>query len=91
MSALELLENRTRLDAHLDSHAFAERIYEHVRELIESGSDPVEIRDAMRELHRRARAKHQVKEGMTGTRCVDRVSRAACYPEHIAIASGAPQ
>lgn len=62
MSALELLENRTRLDAHLASHAYAERIYEHVQELIGSGSEPSEIRDALRELHRRAREKHQVIE-----------------------------
>ena len=62
MSALQLLEHRTRLDAHLASHVFAERIYEHVQELIESGSDPAEIRDALRELHRRAREKYQVIE-----------------------------
>jgi hypothetical protein len=43
------------LDQHVASHAFAERVYE----LISEGYDLATVRDAVRELHRRAREGNQ--------------------------------
>lgn len=54
--------DQNKIDQHVASHARAERIYEHVLELIRLGHDPNEVRTAVRELHRRARENHQVLE-----------------------------
>jgi hypothetical protein len=59
MSALQLLEKNARLDQHVASHAFAERVYEHVQDLLTDGYDLPTVRNAVRELHRRAREANQ--------------------------------
>jgi lactam utilization protein B len=59
MSALRLLEKSAQLDQHVASQAFAERLYEHVQELIAEGYDLATVHDAVRELHRRAREGNQ--------------------------------
>jgi hypothetical protein len=59
VDALQLLEESTQLDQHLASHVLAERIYGHVVDLIETGYDPIVVRDAVKELHRRSRAAGQ--------------------------------
>jgi hypothetical protein len=62
MSALEALERVTRLDQHLASHDYAERVYGRVLDLLGSGSSSVELRQALLELHRRAYEHGQVVE-----------------------------
>lgn len=62
MSALEILERVARLDQHLASHEYAERVYVHALALIDSGTAPAEVRGAVRELHRRARSNGQAVE-----------------------------
>ena len=60
MSALQLLEKSAKLDQHLASHDYAERLYERALQLIEDGHDPAQVHDAVKELHRRARESNQV-------------------------------
>lgn len=62
MSALEVLEKNVKLDQHLASHDYAERVFEHALDLIHSGVNPCEVREAVWELHRRARETRQVVE-----------------------------
>jgi hypothetical protein len=55
MNALEQLEKSSQLDQHLASHDYAERFYVHVERLFREGYQPAQVREAVRELHCRAR------------------------------------
>jgi lactam utilization protein B len=85
MSALQLLEKSAKLDQHLASHVFAERIYEHVQELIAEGHDLASIHDAVRELHRRAREANQAVQRDAFVEVLDELE--AEYPSGSADAS----
>ena len=88
MSALQLLEENAQIDQHLASHAFAERIYEHVQELIAEGHDLASIRDAVRELHRRAREANQTVQRDAFVEVLDELE--AEYPSVSADSNGIP-
>jgi hypothetical protein len=88
MSAFQILEKSAQLDQHLTSHVFAERVYEHVQDLIGDGYAPATVRDAVRELRRRAREANQTVQRDAFVEVLDELE--AEYPGASADSGGIP-